>query len=115
MRGRISSFGRLGPGPPEVDRLSSSLDGREEFGEFHLQSIRQSFDVDEREVPRPALDVAQIGPVDAGPVGQILLGQPEGLAPRFDGEPEALADIGVAFPFSHPPRIASCRLSVYRR
>ena len=71
MRGRISSFGRRGPGPPKADRFSFSLDGREQFRKFHLQSIRQLFDVDEREVPRPALDIAQIGAVHAGPVGQI--------------------------------------------
>jgi hypothetical protein len=59
----------------------------------HGKRLRHPLDIDQTQVPRAALDVAQIGPVDVGSVREILLRQAKLLAPDLDGKAEALADI----------------------
>jgi hypothetical protein len=43
------------------------LDEAEEFGDRQGQGGGEALDVDQGQVARAALDVAEVGPVDAGP------------------------------------------------
>ena len=69
---------------------SRLLDALEEFRDGKRQRGGELLDVDEGEVPRAALDVAEVGSVDLGLLGEFLLGQLKLFAPRLDGEAEPL-------------------------
>jgi hypothetical protein len=54
---------------------SGTLDALEEFGDPKRQGAGEAVHVDERQVAGAALDVAQVGAVDAGLVREVFLGQ----------------------------------------
>lgn len=57
------------------------------------QSISQFFDVDQADISCTAFDVAEIGSVDAGAVGELFLSQSPLFAAQFDREAELFADV----------------------
>src|SRR5438309_4843665 len=80
------------------ERSSASLHEQEQLGELDRQGGGDPLDVQEANIPHPALDVRQISPVYAGPFGELLLSQTKLLTPFLDGEAESLTNVGPSAP-----------------
>jgi len=72
---------------------AASLCLLEQLGDLHRERLGHTLDVDEADVAGSPLDVREVRAVDARPLGELLLRQPEGLAPVLDREAEPLADV----------------------
>ena len=65
----------------------------EQFAQRQGKGGGDALDVHQADVATAALHVAEVGAVDAGPTGQVLLRQAQCLPARLDGEAEPLADV----------------------
>ena len=81
-------------------KLSGLLDELEELGNRQSECRGHALDVDQAEVPCASLDVREIGPVDARPLGELLLSQAQRLAPVLDRAAETFANVRPGA-FSH--------------
>jgi hypothetical protein len=91
----------FGPVLAEGESRLRMLDGVEKLRDGDAQAGRDPLDVDEADVAGAPLDIAQIGPMDAGLFREVLLRQAQLLPVGLDGEAEALADILRGPPFFH--------------
>ena len=92
---------------------SRAFDELGQFGALQAEGLGQALDVQQADVARAPLDVAEVGPVDARPLGELLPRQARRLAPVRGREAE-LPRIPAGPPSSLSPG-RGCRLRLYRR
>lgn len=86
--------------------VSGSFNQPKQVHEGQPQRLTKTLDVDEADVARAPLGVADIGSVKPRFLGQILLGQAQFFAPSSDGVPKTLPDVSRSSPFFHGGTIA---------
>jgi hypothetical protein len=96
------------PEREEVDELSlhfqmarltipSSLNSFEQLRHRQVQGRRNPLDVHERQIARTPFHIADIGPMNARQLGQILLGLTEFLPPALHRVPEPFPDVRFGY------------------
>ena len=84
----------MSPGRETHDGGASGSDERsEEFRQRHAEGGGEPLDVDEAEVLLAPLDAANVGAVQARPVGKLLLRPAPVVAESPDACPEPCADV----------------------
>lgn len=81
------------PGPVDLSRQhpqtaadATSGDSLKKFGRFHFQSVRKPNDVQKTDIPLPALNSADIIPVQIRQLGEALL-RKTAFRPQFADSP----------------------------
>jgi len=90
------------------DTASVVDDASEEVRKGKRESGGEAIDVDEARVAGAALDVAQVGPVDAGLVGQILWVRSSCSRRTLIAKPKRCRMSALNFPIA--ATLAACRL-----
>lgn len=70
-----------------------SSDIMEEIGQRSDESLGEAINIHEAGISCPSFDVAQVGPVQPGSCGQILLSQSEFFAAMLDRDSKTVTNI----------------------